>query len=486
MYPFVSRLTSAALVALALPTAVSAGANQGWNNIAVYWGQNSAGGASTQGRLAEYCSNTPVNIIPLAFMNGIRNPATVNFGSASDVCSKFSGTSLLDCPQIEEDIIKCQELGKIILLSIGGATYSEGGFDTELSAQGYADKVWAMFGPKDPKIDVPRPFGKAVVDGFDFDFESPASNLVAFGQRLRDNMDAAAGTYYLSTAPQCPYPDAAVGDMLAGAVAFDFVMVQFYNNYCGVQAFDAASGSAQKSFNFDTWDHWAQTGSKNKNVKVLLGVPAAQSAAGSGYIGVDELAGVIDYCKRFDSFGGVMMWDMSQLYQNKGFLSGVESALQGGKSPDSTTAWESTTTTTTTSTTTEDVTKTASGPTETVTTTSASVAAEPTTLKTSTRRTSSSAAPSTFSSSSSTSSSSSSASATWLSSSTTTSSATSTTSSSAPTTTHQNWNSGSGNKWEVQDVPQYNQCGGRGWQGLTKCRGSMQCVCKNEWFCMCE
>ncbi len=47
-------------------------------------------------------------------------------------------------------------------------TYSEGGFADEASAQAGADTVWGLFG-SDTSYEN-RPFGSAVVDGFDFDF----------------------------------------------------------------------------------------------------------------------------------------------------------------------------------------------------------------------------------------------------------------------------------------------------------------------------
>jgi chitinase len=132
--------------------------------------------------------------------------------------------------------------------------------------------------------------------------------------------------YYLTAAPQCPFPDAADNPMLNGTVSFDAVFVQFYNNYCGVQSY-VSNATTQNNFNFDVWDNWAKTQSKNADVKVLLGVPAGPSAAGSGYTPVEQLKPVIEYCQSFSSFGGVMMWDMSQAYANSGFLSGVKSAL---------------------------------------------------------------------------------------------------------------------------------------------------------------
>jgi chitinase len=151
--------------------------------------------------------------------------------------------------------------------------------------------------------------------------------MPAFGNQLRSLMDAdTSKTWLLTAAPQCPYPDAADGPMLAGAVSFDIVWVQFYNNYCGLNSFTTGS-TTQNNFNFDTWDNWAKTESLNPNVKVMLGIPANTGAAGSGYETGTTLADIIAYCKSFSSFGGVMMWDMTQLYANSGFLSQVVSDL---------------------------------------------------------------------------------------------------------------------------------------------------------------
>jgi chitinase len=113
--------------------------------------------------------------------------------------------------------------------------------------------------------------------------------------------------------------------MLAGAVSFDAIFIQFYNNYCGLQSFTVGS-TTQNNFNFDTWDNWAKTVSLNPNVKVLLGVPG-NTGGGAGYETGSTLASIIAYSKSFSSFGGVMIWDMSQLYSNSGFLDGVTSDL---------------------------------------------------------------------------------------------------------------------------------------------------------------
>ncbi|KAK0721633.1 glycoside hydrolase superfamily [Lasiosphaeria miniovina] len=316
-----------------LPGALAGFSSSANNNIEIYWGQNSVNRVGGQQRLSAYCSNTPLNVIPLAFLNVIKNPTSVNFANAGDNCTVFAGTQLLSCPQIEADIKTCQAAGKTITLSIGGATYTEGGFTSSSEASTWADNLWAMFGPVQSGSSALRPFGTAVVDGFDLDLEATSQNMGPFAVQLRNRMNSATAAggkkYFLSAAPQCPFPDAAMGAML-DAVVFDYVSVQFYNNYCGATSF-VPGAATQNNFNFATWDTWAR--SKTPPVKVLLGLPGSTSAAGSGYVSGSQLSAVIAYCKQFSTFGGVMFWDMSQVYSNSGFLDSVVSYLGGSNPP---------------------------------------------------------------------------------------------------------------------------------------------------------
>ncbi|KAL1970816.1 hypothetical protein VTN77DRAFT_2650 [Rasamsonia byssochlamydoides] len=317
------------------------GAQAAWDlssssNIAVYWGQNSLGATdgSMQQNLAYYCQNSDVDVFQLAFVtviNGIGGVPEINFANSGNNCTTFEGTALLNCPQIGEDIKTCQSLGKTILLSIGGATYTEGGFTSEDAAVAGANLIWETFGPVTNSSAL-RPFGDAVVDGFDFDFEATVSNMPTFGNQLRTLFSQdTSKQYYLTAAPQCPYPDAADNPMLDGTVYFDAIWVQFYNNYCGLQSFTPGT-TTQNNFNFDTWDNWAKTTSLNPNVKVFVGVPGGPTAAGSGYEPVSSLTPIIQYVKTFSSFGGIMIWDATQAWANTGFLSGIESALTSSAS----------------------------------------------------------------------------------------------------------------------------------------------------------
>jgi hypothetical protein len=242
-----------------------------------------------------------------------------------------------------KDIKKCQDKGKTILLSIGGATYSEGGFKSDADAKDGAQLMWETFGPKKEGSKALRPFGDVSLDGFDFDFEANVEHMAPFANALRDLMNKETDRrYFLTAAPQCPYPDQADKEILNGPVDIDAVWVQFYNNFCGVNNFD--SNEKNSKFNFEEWDNWAKTVSKNKDVKVLVGVPADTTAASTGYVSVEKVAAVVEYSKKFESFGGVMMWDASQAYANEGFIDGVRKALGEGDSGSSSSSTSASTT----------------------------------------------------------------------------------------------------------------------------------------------
>jgi chitinase len=142
----------------------------------------------------------------------------------------------------------CQARGKKVILSLGGAAGSYG-FASDAEATRFAGILWQMFlGGSAPGW--PRPFGDAVLDGVDLDIEGgAATGYAAFVRELKGSYYSSAAAnpsgraFLVTAAPQCPFPDYHLQDALSKSW-FDYVWVQFYNNYC------AAAGS---SFNFDTW-----------------------------------------------------------------------------------------------------------------------------------------------------------------------------------------------------------------------------------------
>ncbi|KAH8074808.1 glycoside hydrolase [Cristinia sonorae] len=288
------------------------------DNLAVYWGQN---GAGSQKNLAAYCADSTIDVIPLAFLyifRGTGGVPVMDFGSAcadwnSDV---FPGTDLIKCPSIAADIKTCQSKGKIVTLSLGGAT-GQVGFSSDSQAQQFADQIWNMFLGGSSST---RPFGTSVLDGVDLDIESGgAAHYAAFVNQLRSHFNGASKKFFITAAPQCPFPDASIGDALNGA-SFDAVYVQFYNNFCGL--------NHASDYNFATWDNWAKTKSPNKNVKVYIGAPGSPDAAGDGYVSSSTLANFAAQAqKQFSSFGGVMLWDADTAFTNNRFDKAIKTAI---------------------------------------------------------------------------------------------------------------------------------------------------------------
>lgn len=333
-------------------------------SIATYWGQNSKNGFNTQLPLVNYCDGNS-DIIILSFTLGFRDGSLPDLNLANSCDGPpFPGTGLLECPDVGKDIKACQAKGKTILMSLGGANGNYG-FANDANGRAFADTLWNIYGAGNSTT---RPFGDAVLDGFDLDIEGGGpTGYAAMVTRLRSHFATdPSKRYYITGAPQCPFPDAMMGSVI-DAVGFDAVNVQFYNNYCA---------TLTSSFNFATWDNWAKNTSPNKNVKVLLGIPGSSTAAGSGYVPFGQLKPIVENVhKTYSSFGGVMVWDASQVYTNTDVSPNYAVALANlvhgldGSSPPTTTTSASTTTVKTSSsstvTSTSSKTTTTTGPTPT-------------------------------------------------------------------------------------------------------------------------
>jgi chitinase len=338
----------------------------------IYWGQESNGKESS---LATYCNSGSYDVIVLAFVymfptDGSSQYPGMNFAGHCGTSYNKANPELLICPTIEADIKTCQARGVQILLSFGGAegTY---GFSDNSQASAFADTVWNMFLGGNGSI---RPFGTAILDGVDLDIESGSTTgYVAFIQQLRTHFATAPKNYYISSAPQCPFPDDLLGPGSGTALQtawFDYVWVQFYNNNCGLNHY------SKGAFNFATWGNWAQKTSLNPNVKVFIGAPASSQAAGEGYVPLATLqtitASVLS-SSYANVFGGIMLWDTSNSDLNGNFGGSIASYLHAmdiaGGSPVTTGPKSTTTTTTTTTSTTGTTTTSTTGVHSTTTTT---------------------------------------------------------------------------------------------------------------------
>ncbi|KAJ3509062.1 hypothetical protein NLJ89_g5421 [Agrocybe chaxingu] len=323
------------------------------DNLAVYWGQNSYGAthpdpSSWQKRLSTYCQDDVINAIPLAFLHVFFSTGGLPEINMANICNNndqpvFPGTSLANCQFLASDIKACQARGKIVTLSLGGAT-GAASFTSDAQAEAFATTVWNLFLGGSSST---RPFGDAVLDGIDLDIEGGSgAYLPTFARKIRSLSSGASKNAHFQT------PILALSSTLL-ALMQSMSRLNNYNN--------------KDAWNFATWDNWAKTTSPNTSVKIFLGAPAASTAAGSGYVDASTLGNIAKALKAsYSSFGGVMLWDASQAYGNGRYDAAIKNALGGATGTPTTTtrATTSTATTprpTTTTTTTRPTTTTAPG-----------------------------------------------------------------------------------------------------------------------------
>ncbi|KAG0652566.1 Chitinase 3 [Hyphodiscus hymeniophilus] len=284
---------------------------QSSKNVAVYFGQSPVTSDTT---LALQCADPDIDIVILAFVtassDGGQYPQ-INFGPAcggqtAEMASDAPG--LLSCPQLAADITTCQtKYGKKVFLSIGGAT-GQISFTTAASAGSFATMLWNLFGPPGNIDSGLRPFGDVQLDGFDVDNEDALSaNWEAFATTMRTLFASTPSkTYYLSAAPQCPYPDAS--DPQALLLLTDFVWVQFYNNpSCQI-------GSAGFVASLQQWSTALLASELPVKPKLYFGAPAFSDAGPVAYEAIgnaEGMQGVVESVVGLglSNFGGVMFWD---------------------------------------------------------------------------------------------------------------------------------------------------------------------------------
>lgn len=115
------------------------------------------------------------------------------------------------------------------------------------------------------------------------------------------NASTTARKIYLSSSPQCVYPDYYLGDAI-GTGLFDYIWVEFYNSNPCIYS----SGSEDATNLLNAWKEWT---SNVPNSLIFLGLPASDKAV-PGYISPEDLKSkVLPTAKKASNYGGVMVWD---------------------------------------------------------------------------------------------------------------------------------------------------------------------------------
>lgn len=135
-----------------------------------------------------------------------------------------------------------------------------------------------------------------------------------FASALRKDFESdTSKSYYLSSAPQCPFPDAS--DPLAMLLICDFVFVQFYNNPpCEI-------GSANFAGSLQQWSTALEASPLSTKPRLYLGTPAWKDAGPSAYEHIGSAKGMQGIAKdvedlQLENFGGVMFWDGPEAMMN--------------------------------------------------------------------------------------------------------------------------------------------------------------------------
>jgi len=266
-------------------------------DVVGYWGVH--GPSVGEKGLKFYCDTGAYTIINLAFIDKL--------SSAKNIIPNIPAAASSN-GDVVADIKYCQSKGIKIFISIGGYIANVPISDSSTGEQ-YATGLWnSFFGGSDSTY--ARPFKNATLDGLDLDLEQAStSGYVALVNKLKGYFDASGKRYYLSAAPQCGIPDPNM-DTILKSVWFDYVHAQFYNNWCYFTGPNFNYAHVNPQFG----QSWVQFSSsfKNKNTKLLLGVPAPGGGNAGDYDVYPHLQSVVPgLAKNYTSlFGGVMYWDV--------------------------------------------------------------------------------------------------------------------------------------------------------------------------------
>ncbi|KAL7929963.1 hypothetical protein V8C35DRAFT_314257 [Trichoderma chlorosporum] len=317
---FSKALATAGLLASAAYAAPMEKRSAG-GKLVVYWG---AEDDSTT--LANVCADPSYDIVNLAFLSeffaagGYPQLSLSTLGGPSAAQKAAGATNLQDGTSLVPAIKACQAAGKLVILSMGGAKEDSNVIlSSNSQGQQIADTVWNLFlgGTANPTL---RPFGSVKLDGVDLDNETGnPTGYLAMAQRFKSNFaQDTSKKYYLTAAPQCPFPDAS--EQLNVCQLTDFLWVQFYNNDdCNV---------GQSDFN-SAVKNW----SKNiGNSTLFIGALASGADGDQGYISSSALLSAYQGVSNLNlpNIGGIMLWEAQLAVKNGNFQQAVKAGISGG------------------------------------------------------------------------------------------------------------------------------------------------------------
>lgn len=139
--------------------------------LTIYWGAE-----DDNTSLDSVCSDDAYDIVNLAFLNyfhadgGYPSIAMSGLYDTTEAQRQAGATGLKDGGPIVPAIQKCQQNGKLVILSMGGANdYADVTLADDADGEAIADKVWNLFLGGQSDL---RPFGDVKLDGVDLGMPS--------------------------------------------------------------------------------------------------------------------------------------------------------------------------------------------------------------------------------------------------------------------------------------------------------------------------
>ncbi|KAL7786722.1 hypothetical protein V8C37DRAFT_405279 [Trichoderma ceciliae] len=318
---FGKALAAAGLLASAALAAPTIQKRAAGGKLVVYWG---AEDDSTT--LANVCADSSYDIVNLAFLSrffsggGYPELSLSTLGGPSAAQQAAGATNLQDGSSLVSAIKACQSSGKLVILSMGGAVgFSQVTLTGDSQGQQVADMVWNLFlgGTATPTL---RPFGTVKLDGVDLDNETGnPTGYLAMAQRFKSNFAKdTSKRYYLTAAPQCPFPDAS--EPLNVCALADFIWVQFYNNnQCniGQSGFNAAVKNWSKGIG---------------NATLFIGALASGADGDQGFVSASSLLSAYQGVSALNlpNIGGIMLWEAQLGVKNGNYQKTIKSGISSG------------------------------------------------------------------------------------------------------------------------------------------------------------
>lgn len=277
------------------------------NNIIYYYGQQQKDAVAENydpPSLGEQCNSGNgdvfvISSLPTTVLSRGNGYPILDLKEGTEDSKPYEDTNLKYYPQLSKDIKYCQSKGKKILLSIGGGE-GVSALKNNQQAEKFAKQTWELFGPNTTAKN--RPFGDAVVDGFDLDVgknkkQANGYNTLIQALRLEFEQDQYK-KYLLSGVLPCDIIESPPTILQAMMFSyFDWVVIKNYDPVCKSSPQD--------------WDGLLASASYNSDVKMLLGVPSYQDAHS-----VAQSAKSIYDEQGVTRLAGIMVWGSTAAFTN--------------------------------------------------------------------------------------------------------------------------------------------------------------------------